>query len=65
MTITAEEFVERLRATFLESAEFDNFECDHGLTLGTCPESNNCLACKVKRLFDEHGGVVPGTSRGI
>jgi hypothetical protein len=47
MTIRA-----KLLAALHESDEFNNFECHYGHTLGTCPESNHCLACNVKRILD-------------
>lgn len=31
------------------SGIFENWECDFGATLGTCPESNACVPCELQR----------------
>lgn len=53
------EAFERFKKHFEASNEFDNFECDFGPTLGTCPESNDCIACEAKRFFDAAAAASP------
>jgi len=56
MTLTAEQAIDRLRLVLVNSGAFDNFECGYGPTLGTCPESNNCIECEVYRTITEFDG---------
>ena len=52
-----ESTLEAARKAWSDSAAFDNYECDFGPTLGTCPESNNCWQCRL------HNALYPGKMR--
>jgi hypothetical protein len=54
--MTAEQALDRLRQTLLNSGAFDNFECGYGPRLGTCPPSNRCVECETYRVLSEYDG---------
>ena len=54
--MTAEQAMDRLRTALVQSSTFDNFECNFGPTLGTCPPSNHCVECEIYRTVSEYDG---------
>jgi hypothetical protein len=41
--------IDTARNEWSKSGAFDNYECDYGPSLGTCPESNDCWECQLHK----------------
>lgn len=50
MLIESQKLIQKLKEMLEDTYEFDNWECNYGHSLGTCP-NKSCLHCRIYRLI--------------